>query len=169
MGCTVNVEEDGQCSWNVAASDTVVEDLKSQSKWNCLYVESKKNGTKELIYKTDTENKLMVTNGVRWGGINWETGIDIYTLLYIKQKTQGPIVGFSGSSAGKESACNAGDPGLIPGSRRSPGEGNSYPLQYSCPENSMDRGAWQVTVHGVAKSQTQLSDFHFTSLHFKDI
>ena len=132
-------------------------------------MESKKNGTKELIYKTDTENKLMVTNGVRWGGINWETGIDIYTLLYIKQKTQGPIVGFSGSSAGKESACNAGDPGSIPGSRRSPGEGNSYSLQYSCPENSMDRGAWQVTVHGVAKSQTQLSDFHFTSLHFKDI
>ena len=53
---------------------------------------------------------------------------------------------------GKESACNAGDPSLIPGSGRSPGEGNGYPLQYSCLENPMDRGAWRATVHGVAKS-----------------
>ena len=56
-------------------------------------------------------------------------------------------------SDGKESACNAGDPGLIPGSRRSPGEGNGNLLQYSCLESSMDRG-----VHGVTKSWTQLSD-----------
>ena len=54
---------------------------------------------------------------------------------------------------GKESACNAGDRGQITGSGRSPGERNGYPLQYSCLENSMDRGAWWVTVHGVAKSQ----------------
>ena len=65
---------------------------------------------------------------------------------------------FPGGSDGKESACNAGDPGLIPGLGRSPGEGNGNPLQYSCLENSMDRGAWQATVHGVAKSQTQLRD-----------
>ena len=51
----------------------------------------------------------------------------------------------------KMSACNAGDPGLIPGSGRSPGEGNGNPLQYSCLENPMDRGAWQATVHGVAR------------------
>ena len=57
------------------------------------------------------------------------------------------------------SACNAGDPGLIPGLGRSSGEGNGNPLQYSCLENPMDRGAWQATVHGVAKSWTQLSDF----------
>ena len=57
------------------------------------------------------------------------------------------------SSAGKESACNAGDPGLIPGLERSPGEGNGYSLQYSCLENPMDRGGWQATVHGVIKSQ----------------
>ena len=62
--------------------------------------------------------------------------------------------GFPGSSGGKESAGNAGDPGLIPGSGRSTGEGNHNPLQHSCLENPMDRGAWQVTVHGVAKSQT---------------
>jgi len=59
--------------------------------------------------------------------------------------------GFPGSSDGKESACNAGDLGLIPGSGRSPGEGNGYPLQYSCLEYSMDRGAWQATVHGVTR------------------
>ena len=59
----------------------------------------------------------------------------------------------------KVSASNAGDPGLIAGSRRSPGEGNGNPLQYSCLENPMDRGAWRATVHGVAKSQTRLSDF----------
>ena len=61
---------------------------------------------------------------------------------------------FPGSSAGKESACNAGDPGSIPGLGRSPGERIDYPLQYSCLENSMDRGAWQATVHGIAKNQT---------------
>ena len=57
-------------------------------------------------------------------------------------------VGFPGGSDGKESACNAGDPGLIPGTRRSPGEENGNPLQYSCLENPMDRGAWWTTVHG---------------------
>ena len=66
-----------------------------------------------------------------------------------------------GGSEGKASACNAGDPGSIPESGRSPGEGNGSPLQYSCLENPMDRGAWQATVHGVAKSQTRLNDFTF--------
>ena len=60
-------------------------------------------------------------------------------------------MGFPGGSNGKESACNAGDPGSVPGSGRSPGEGNGYPLQYSCPENSMTMGAWWATVHGVRK------------------
>ena len=58
----------------------------------------------------------------------------------------------------EESACNAGDLGSIPGSGRSPGGGNGYPLQYSCLENSMDRGAWWAAVHGVTKSRTRLSD-----------
>ena len=57
--------------------------------------------------------------------------------------------GFPHSSVSKESACNAGDLGSIPGSGRSPKEGNSNPLQYSCLENPVDRGAWRATVHGV--------------------
>ena len=69
-----------------------------------------------------------------------------------------PHKDFPGGSDGKESACNAEDVGSIPGLGRSPGERKGYPLQYSCLENSMDRGAWQATVHGVTESQTRLSD-----------
>ena len=65
---------------------------------------------------------------------------------------------FPGGSDGKASACNAGDPGLIPGLERSPGEGNGNPLQYSCLENPTDRGALWVTVHRIAKRQTQLKE-----------
>ena len=72
-------------------------------------------------------------------------------VLYIQE-------GFPGGSDGKESACNAGDTGSIPGSGRSPGEGHGNPLQYSCLENPVDGGAWWATVHGVTKSQKQLSD-----------
>ena len=71
------------------------------------------------------------------------------------------------SSDGKESACNAGDLGLIPGWGRSPGEGNGNLLQYSCLENPMDRGAWRATVYGVAKSWTRLSDYYYYSLEGK--
>ena len=62
--------------------------------------------------------------------------------------------GFPGGSEGGESACNERDPGLIPWSRRYPGEGNGYPLQYSCMGNPIDRGAWRATVHRVAESWT---------------
>ena len=74
------------------------------------------------------------------------------------QATTPVFLGFHYGQADKESACNAGDLGLIPGLGRSPGEGNGYPLQYSRLENSTDGGAWWATVHGVTKSQTQLSD-----------
>ena len=67
-----------------------------------------------------------------------------------------------GGSDGKETACNAEHPGSILGSGRSPREGNGHAFQHSCLENSMDRWAWWATVHGVAKSLTQLKDFHFT-------
>ena len=71
---------------------------------------------------------------------------------------RGNTVFFPSGSDGKESACNVGEPGSIPGSGRSPGEGNGYPLQYSCLGNPMDRGAWWATVHRVTKSQTGLSN-----------
>ena len=61
---------------------------------------------------------------------------------------------FPGGSNGKESACNAGDTGSIPGLGKSSGEGNGYPLQYSCLENPVDRGAWQVAVHRVSELDT---------------
>ena len=67
-------------------------------------------------------------------------------------------MGCPGGSDGKESAYNVGDPSLIPGLGRYPGEGNGNPIQYSCLENSMDRGTWWATVHEDAKSQIQLSD-----------
>ena len=63
-------------------------------------------------------------------------------------------MGFLDSSDRKESACNSGDPGLIPRQGRTPGEGNGYPLQYCCLENTMQKGAWQAIVHGVAMSWT---------------
>ena len=65
---------------------------------------------------------------------------------------------FPGGSVGKESTHNAGDPGLIPGSGRTPEEGNGNPLQYSCLGSPMDRGAWWAMVHGVAKNQTGFRD-----------
>ena len=75
---------------------------------------------------------------------------ELYVISYDKP-------GFSGGSDGKESACNEGYLGLISGSGRSL---ESYPLQYSCLENSMDRGAWRATVHGVTKSWTRLTHTH---------
>ena len=75
---------------------------------------------------------------------------------------------FPGGSEGKASACSAGDLGLIPGSGRSPGEGNGNPLQYFCLENPKNGGAWWTTVHWVAK--TRLSDFTFTfNEHLGDV
>ena len=79
-----------------------------------------------------------------------------------------PSPGIPGGSDGKESACSVGDPGPIPGLGRSPGEGNGNPLQFYFLENPMDGGAWQATVHGVTKSQIQLSDFTFISHHGPD-
>ena len=64
------------------------------------------------------------------------------------------ILSFPGGSDGKESACNAEDPGSIPGLGKSPGKGNGNPLQYACLESSLDREAWWATVHGVTKNRT---------------
>ena len=78
--------------------------------------------------------------------------------MYITKDT---VNKFPGSSDGKASAYNAGDPGSIPASGRSPGEGNGTPPQYPCLENPVEGGAWCATIHGVAKSRTRLSDFTF--------
>ena len=92
--------------------------------------------------------------------------VDLQSLLFTSS-----FLDFLGGSDGKASVYNAGDPGLSPGLGRSPGEGTGNPLQYYCPQNPMDRGAWQAAVYGVAKSRTRLSDFislHFTSSFLND-
>ena len=102
------------------------------------------------------EKVVLLSKGKLWGDI-LEQGNIANRMVWTRVLC---LLGFPGGSAGKESACDAGDLCSIPGSGRSPGEGNGYPLQY-CLENSMDRGAWWATVPGVTKKQTQLSDFHF--------
>ena len=90
-----------------------------------------------------------------------ETRFDSWVgkILWRRDRLPTPVfLGFLDGSESKESACNAGDLGSIPGLGSSPGEGNDYPLQYSCLENSMDRGGWRATILGVTKSQTRLSD-----------
>ena len=97
--------------------------------------------------------------------------LSVVTILDLLSKFLCNLCVVTGGSDGKESACNAGDPGLIPGLGRSPGEGNGNPLQYSYLENSMDREAWQVTTHAVAESDTScylfrsLEGFFFFPLH----
>ena len=81
----------------------------------------------------------------------------------------GSPLDFPGGSDGKASAYNTGDPGSIPGSGRSPGEGNGNPLQCSCLEKPMDGGAWWATVHGAAKSGTRLSHFTLTFFLLGDL
>ena len=89
--------------------------------------------------------------------IGFERLLSFFKILP-RNSTSKHNVGFPSSSNSKESACSAGDLGSIPGSGRSSEEGNGKPLQYSCLENPMDRGAWQGTVHGAAESWTRLSD-----------
>ena len=85
----------------------------------------------------------------------WETQVQSLGWkdpLEKEMATHSRILGLPGGSDGKESTCNMGDLGSIPGLGRSPGGAHSYPLQYSCVENPMDRGAWWAAAHGVTKS-----------------
>ena len=97
-----------------------------------------------------------------------ETSHHLECCLYVcNYSRQLCCVGFPEGSSGEESACSArdrGDAGLIAGWGESPGGGHGNPLQYSCLENPVDRGAWQATVHRVAKSQTQLSNCAHTHM-----
>ena len=87
------------------------------------------------------------------------TGAPLFGSVFLSLfKIHTLLVGFPGGSKCTESACSAGDQSSVPGSGRPPGEGHGNPLQHSCLENPMDRGAWPATVHAVAKSWTQLSD-----------
>ena len=93
--------------------------------------------------------------------VQFEAFLYLHPYLWLK--------GFRGGSDGKASVCNAGDPRLIPGWGRSPGEGNGHLLQYSCLENSMDREPWWAIVNGVTKTRTLLSDFTFFHFRLKDL
>ena len=126
--------------------------------------ESEKVGLKLNIQKT----KIMVSGPITsWqiDGETVETASDVIfwapkslqmVIAAMKLKDAYSLEGFPGSSDGKESAYNAVDPGSIPGSERSPGEGNGNPLQCSCLENPRDWGAWWAAIYGVAQSQTLL-------------
>ena len=94
----------------------------------------------------DISTKHSALKGINNQTLLWSKGMFLDNLEYLTR-------GFP-----SDSDSNSGDLGSIPGLGRSPGRGIGYPLQYSCLENSMDRGAWQVTVHGIAKSQIQLSN-----------
>ena len=112
------------------------------------------------IFLPSHTNIICQKNNASW------TASHIWTLEYfLKNKyllsiyyAPSPILrGFPGGSEVKTSLCNAGDPGSIPGSGRSPGEGNGNPLQYSCLENLIEEGAWWAPVHGITKSWKRLS------------
>ena len=95
--------------------------------------------------------------------VHTNTHTYIFCLFVFKEiRTYYTIYWFPGGLDGKEFACNVGDSDLILGLGGSPGERNGYPRQYSCLENSMDRGVWEATVHRIVKSQTRLSDYSFT-------
>ena len=100
-----------------------------------------------------------VSSSLKWGDDPLYISFRLFVRKY-KQKCWSlcKYMGFPGGAAVKNLTANAGDPSSIPESGRSPGRGNSYPLQYSCLDNPMDRGAWRARVHGVTKSRTQLSN-----------
>ena len=98
------------------------------------------------------------SGGIFGGGVlEYITAIGSHEALVMLASLVCVSWGFPGGSDRKGSAGSAGDPGSVPGSGRAPGEGNDYPLQYSCLENSVDRGAWWAAVHGLTELDT-LSD-----------
>ena len=115
----------------------------------CIYIYNTLQGMPPRKFSSIEKSHQILTWGLGW--ICYPFG----RKYILKMGTT--FLGIPGASDGKVFACNVGDLGSIPGSGRSPGEGNGNPLQYSSLENSMDEGAWWATVHGVAKSRTRLS------------
>ena len=111
-----------------------------------------------IFYKTTYAHFPTSRHGIQ--RLLHSSAFTIIPVKKVKVSISIPLIGFPSGPAGKESACNAGDLGFIPGLGRFPGEGNGYPLQYSGLENSRD-----CIVHRVAKSQALLSDFHFHSIN----
>ena len=117
--------------------------------WLAIFVrKKKKKTTKTSIIKKKKKSKLLVFSRLA----SFDEQHSSISIIWLSPG------GFPSGSVIKESDCYAGDPGLIPGSGSSPGEGNGNPLQYFCLEHPMERGTSQARVHGVKKSQTRLSD-----------
>ena len=133
--------------------------------WSChfprlIWLFNTENASTQGLSTTDFGVKDTLRFLSSGGLLSWAYSSYIWDLVISS-------VRFLGGSDGKESARSAGNPGLISGLGRSPGEGNGYPLQYSCLENSMDRGAWKTTAHGISKSQAWLRDQHFYYFLYK--
>ena len=114
-----------------------------------------------MVSPTQLTWVLVISGRWRWTGkpgVPQSMGLQRVRHDWATELNRNNCEGLPDDSVSKESACNAGDTGSVPGSGRFPGGGNSNPLQYSYLENPMDRGAWQVIVYGVSKSRTQLND-----------
>ena len=114
-----------------------------------------------MVSPTQLTWVLVISGRWRWTGkpgVPQSMGLQRVRHDWATELNRNNCEGLPDDSVSKESACNAGDTGSVPGSGRFPGGGNSNLLQYSCLENPMDRGAWQVIVYGVSKSRTQLND-----------
>ena len=142
------------CPWDFPGKSTGV-GCHCFLRWNTL-----------ALYKSCLCNSVWKTPPVLSQCVHQRTVAFNSCLQHHRSKTQISKECFPGGSAGKESACNVGDPGSIPRLGRSPGEGNSNPLQYSHLENSMDGGAWRAAVCGITKRRTRLSDYHTIQLQF---
>ena len=159
------------CDCSIRNKVSLVSDTCSKVLMQVVILENSSNSLIVSLYNLNSENKIpSVCHFFEMcGAFKWQNAFDLRCKLQILffHVLTCMCRGIPGGSEVKASACNAGDLASIPGLGRSPGEGNGNPLQYSCLENPMDGGAWWATVHGVAKSQTWLSDF--TSLHFTSL
>ena len=128
--------------------------------WDLAYGGCSIYGSLSLSAKDELwwSSRMNTGPSVRSLYINPVIGRTYYLLVFGFLSDYKKRKGFPGGSDSKESACNASDQSSIPRLGKSPGEGNGYPLQYSCLENSMKRGVWETVIHGVAKSQTWLSN-----------